>query len=587
MIFKKIIFSFTLLSISIVNISSIYGSSQFKPDYFDGKITLSNPANLDQISIITLDLMAIIGNCGRTIIKFRTPDGITTIGQTTFEEEAFTKGSSRMYSVSIKVLEKGTYALQASVYYSLPDGRNDVEHFFKFLIVDDDGFRVTDKVDSLNRSNIETKAIILPAPSDVFSYPKTFSINGYVTYYDDNISKPLPIRWITVNLYDLKGNTYNLLETQKTDNNGYYAFDNIDNAPDKVFRIKVSFINNVLRIVDKYINPYEFDLPVISNVFVDSVNGDCFFNEKNQHRCLGHIFNTIMDAHDFLMENVNWSRKIINVQYPYESDKSLSKYSYSHIYPLRDQILNEIIYIASNRPWYRISMLHEYGHAVMMAMYDYNYRNYPKSQYIGDPDSDYTHSVFTVSDEAFAIKEGWAEFFESLIDDNAFNTTQYSNAKTSNIEYNSWWKGFDSKNNKGEIVEGAVASILWDIADTTKSNDETPNVDDDMIDGGFKELWNIMIKYKPINVRKIWDAWIELDYNQITSLYSIFINNGVKISIPYDMNNDGKINVEDMAIIGSYLGHNVTDSIQPTPDINKDGKVDILDILIIAKKISQ
>ncbi len=581
----KIIFIIFTLCLIIPPLS--HSDSRLIPDFFNAKITLSNAPKITQTATITLDLTAIEGDCEKTTIKFRVPEGVSMLGQSVFEEASFARGESRTYSVEIKALKEGTYALQASVYFHLSDGHTDVEHFFKFLTVDRHSSRISDKTGLLSKNAVEAHTNISLAPSNLALAQDTFTLYGRVTYYDDNHSRPLPIRNVAIKLFDLEGNTSNLIGTQYTDNDGNYTFSNIPNSPDKVFRLVVSFENEALKMMDNDRNLYEFNLPLISNVFGDSVNSDCFFNETNQHRILGHIFNTIMDAYDFLQTNVSWGRNVINVQYPYESEKSLSKYSYSHLYPLRDQIFNELIQIASNRPWDRTAMLHEYGHSVMMALYGYSYNNYPKSSFSGDPDANYTHSVYTASDDAFAIKEGWAEFFEAIVDENAFNTTQYSNVNTPNIEYNSWWKFIGGANSEGNIVEGAVASILWDISDTATSNDEKPDIDDDRIDGRFVELWNIMMNYKPANIRKIWDAWLELGYGQIPSLYSIFSDNGVKVSMPYDLNSDGKIDVADMVMVGSYFGRDVTESIQPSPDINNDGKVDIIDVLIIGKKMAQ
>jgi hypothetical protein len=576
-----------LISVFYIPIS-LYGSSQFKPSFFNGELYLSSIPRVSQSAVMKLDLTAIAGNCEKTTIKFRTPSGISMLGQSVFEESSFSKGLSRTYSAEIKVLEEGIYALQASVYFLLADGHSAVEHFFKFLIVDKYGSKLVNNVESLtvSKNGIEVQTRILPAPPNFLTAKGTFELYGRVTYYDDNLSKPVPIRRVTVKLFEVLQESYKLIDTQYTDNDGSYIFSDINNDPERNFQIKVSFENDVLKIIDNNNDFYEFDLPLINNILGDSVNSDCFFNETNQHRVLGHIFNSIMDAYDFLQSNLNWSRKLIIVKYPYESDNTVSKYSYSSLYPLNNRIFNELIQIAVGRQWNRTSMLHEYGHAVMTALFDYNIVNLPKSQFKGDPDANYTHSVYTVSDTGFAMKEGWAEFFEALVDDNAFNTTQYGNANTPNIEYNSWWKLINEKNDHGELVEGAVASILWDIADTARSKDEKPDVDDDKIDGKLKELWNLMMSYKPVSILELWDYWIKLNYGKVQSLYSIFTSNGVKVFMPYDVNGDGKIDIADIMMVGSYLGQTVTGTTQFNPDINRDGKVDVMDILMIGKNMA-
>jgi len=386
-----------------------------------------------------------------------------------------------------------------------------------------------------------------------------------------------------VKLFEISDKAFNLIDTQYTDNDGFYIFDKVINKPKVSFQLKISFVNDALKLIDGKNILYEFDMPMIENVTDSSINADCIFNEENQYRVLGHIFNCINDAHTFLLDNLSWSRKLINVKYPYKADNS----KYTYIIFIGGKMINEIINIATNRAWNRTSMLHEYGHAVMTALYDYNYYVLPKDDFRGDPDANYSHSVYTISEEGFAMKEGWAEFFEALIDDNAFNRPQWKTSNTPNIEYNEWWKGIEKNNIKGELVEGAVASILWDIADTADSKDEKPNIDDDKINGRLNDLWNLIAKYKPSSILEIWNYWIDLDYGQIQSLYYIYKSNGVKTIMPYDLNSDGKIDVADMIIVGSYLGKSVTGSINLSPDINKDNKVDVLDILKVGKNMDQ
>lgn len=60
--------------------------------------------------------------------------------------------------------------------------------------------------------------------------------------------------------------------------------------------------------------------------------------------------------------------------------------------------------------------------------------------------------------------------------------------------------------------------------------------------------------------------------------------NPVQAKIPEDLNQDGKVDIEDIAIaaqaFGSYPGHLRWN---PEADLDGDGKVSIIDIAIIAK----
>jgi len=553
---------FVLLSMLLYIPSQSYGSSQFKQKFFDGKLRMSSTPLVGQKTMITLDLTAISGDCGATAIKFRVSNGVSISGLSVFEESFFIKGLSRQYSVEIEVLEEGTYALQASVYFQFG-----VEHFFTYLIAGKTNSRGVDKVDFLTISKNGIKINSL-APS----LQGTLQLSGYITYYNDNLSRTVPIRKIMVQLFENE----KLISTTYTDNDGLYSFDAVNETLQNP-QLRISFENDVLRLVDNNNEIYKFDLPLIQNV------SDYLFDESNQHRSLGHIFNTIMDAHDFLQSKLNWSRQRINVKWPYQGQDN-SRYTY--LFRLNGEISNECICIAVERQWERMSMLHEYGHSVMMALYGYNYRNIPKDNFYGDPDANYSHFINTVSAPEFAIKEGWAEFFEALVDDNAYNTTQYINADTPNIEYNNWWKGKDGNNTKGELVEGVVASILWDVVDTPQSNDEVPNADDDDMNGKLRELWDLMSNYKPSDIIELWDNWVEHGYDQVNALYSIYSNNHVKVILPWDVNEDSKVDFSDLSLASSYFGQSVSSPAGFNPDVNRDGKVNIIDLVIISKNMT-
>jgi len=571
---KKIL----VILVSLANLLLIpllsQASSPLKQNFFNGKLHLSNAPLVGQKATITFDLIDISGDLGATTIKFNVPDGVFILGRSVFVEPSFIKGLSRQYSVEIEVSEEGIYALQVSVYFQLG-----VEHFFTYLIVGKYNSKSADKVDSLtiSKNGIQTLHTSL-APSKAQGI---LSLSGHITYYNDNLSKAVPINNLKVQLYEIKTNDMVLLETTYTDDDGLYSFD-MENGTRRNLQMRISFDNDILRIVDNSNEIYRFDLPLLQNVSDGVINSDYLLNDTNQYRGLGYIFNTILDAYDFLKNKLNWSRQRINVRFPYQGDNAV----YNYIPRFNGDITNEIININVERQWERTTMLHEYGHSVMSTLYGYNYNNLPKSDFKGEPDADFVHFIYSVSDPGFAIKEGWAEFFESLVDDNALNTAQYINADTPNIEYNEWWKGLNGNNTQGELVEGTVASILWDIADTVQSKDEVPNLDDDSISGDIKDIWDIMSKYRPKGIVEFWNYWIDHGYSQLDALYSIYSNNGVKVIPLWDVNKDGTIDLSDLTLASSYFGQNIANPTKLNPDVNRDGKVDIIDLVIISKKMA-
>ncbi|MEK7400508.1 MAG: dockerin type I domain-containing protein [Candidatus Poribacteria bacterium] len=553
------------------------------PAFFNGKISLSNTPLVGQKAYAKLDLYAVADNCLNAVIKFRIPEGVSIIGNDTFNEYSIIKGSVSQYSVEIQVLQEGTYAIQASVYFQLADGRYLSEHFFTYLTVEKSYSKTSDRANFLTpaKHSIEANIRSYLAPPNTQLLPQgNFKLYGNIKYYNDNLSQEMPIKMATVQLYELISDKRKLIATKIAGDDGSYVFDdivfgNIQETHD--IQLKILFDNDILRLIDNNEKIYEFDAPIIKNVSVGALNCDYYMNESNQYRGLAHIFNTYVDAYDFLQNRLGWGRKKIDVKYPYQNEVSNYGYSYR---PFKGGIYDECINIVVSKQWERSSMLHEYGHSVMSALYDYNYYKLPRKTV-----NLYVHYINSISDLGFAMREGWAEFFEVLVDDNAFNLTQYINANTPNIEYNSWWKGKEENNTKGEIVEGSIASIFWDIVDTNKSIDEKMDIDDDNMSADLTKLWEIMSKHKPNDIVAFWDYWIGNSYGQVTELYSIYMNNGVKVYHPYDINGDGRLDYYDLESLASDFGKKATGSAQVNHDVNKDGIVNIIDFIIISKEM--
>ena len=563
-------------------------SDRLRPRFFEGRLSVSPVPLVGQRATVSLELTAISDDCEGATIQFRAPAGVALLGRSIFENQYFPRGLSYRYFTDIEALEEGSYALQATVYFRLSDGRRRAEHFFTYL--------VAGKTDSQaggaeiwKHGGPPRRPFALAPPR--FAAPiitrsgvgGTVTVSGYITYYDDNMSLEVPIRRIMVELFEKDEHGSQRIDSTYTDNDGFYSFDGVSNVdPEdetgRDIQLRISSENEVLKITDGREILYRFDSFTVHNVSDGQINIDYSLDDRNQHRGLGHIFNCVIDAYDFLQKNVGWHRRKITVRWPYGE---WSKYRYKY-YLVVGTIYQEYIQVPAGKEWDRTTMLHEYGHSVMTALYGYNVQSLPQDSFQGG------HSVYTVSDPGLAMKEGWAEFFEALVDNSAYNVVAYLNADTPNIESNGWWTGDiegSGSNMQGEIVEGAVASILWDIADTAHSRDGTPGLDDDDMEGMLEEIWDLMLRYRPVNILEFWDYWVENGYGQIPSLYSIYTSHSVEVAPPWDVNEDGTVDSLDLIIIGSYFGQKISIPVQPNPDVNRDGEVNILDLIIWAGNV--
>ncbi len=520
-------------------ISPVFGDDpdRARPRFFQGRLSVSPVPLVGQRGAISLELTAVAGDCQSATIQFRTPMAVAFLSRSTFGDQYLIRDLPRRYSVNVEVLEKGTYALQATVYFQLSDGQNRAEHFLIYLTAGAASSWIEHDAPVFTEPReLQMKAGAMLAPSTVVR--RSIPVSGYITYFDDNLAQELPIRRVAVELFERDEHGNQRIDSTFTDDGGFYSFQNAwvsvpkDGSTRSIY-LAVLFGNDTLKITDSEDVLYRFESPVALNAAGGYASTDYSLDERNPYRCLGHIFNCVMDAHDFLLNNVGWERRMIAVKWPYGT---LSRYGYKYSGWFGGKIVEDYILLGAGREWSRTTIIHEYGHSVMTALYGYNVNELPEMTSQRD-----IHYMYMVSDPGFAMIEGWAEFFEALVDDNAYNVVAYINTHTPNIESNSWWTGVGDAlgaNRRGELVEGAVASILWDIVDTDASRDDSPGVDDDDMSNLLGELWRLMENNKPGSILEFWYDWAGNYYSQPESLYAVFRRHGVKVNPPWDVSED-------------------------------------------------
>ncbi|MFQ6043374.1 MAG: hypothetical protein ACE5PV_21180, partial [Candidatus Poribacteria bacterium] len=454
-------------------------ANRIRPEAFKGKLSLSQAPRLYETASLTLSLESLIDKPLRAKVRFVIPQGMFFIGDdgafmsnpALFQDIYLAGKSTTQCSAAVTVVKAGNYTLQASVY--IPSGRHSqtaqiTRHFFVYLSVSDTQSTSNDISDYSTPLRFPSREVVRvkPGAAAKLAPPKADSgmvaVRGTAVYFDDNELRELPIRGMRVTLFDENNEFFDEeIATTYTNERGEYYFstkniDREDNSKRDLYVI-FSFENDVLYIQDKNDRLYEFS----SETIFDAQDGEWEFHLEldlqDTFRGLGAIHNTIMKAHDFLMNRVEWERDAIRIRWP-----ANGKFSYYEMRWIGFDI-DEVINIIRGDEWQRIAMYHEYGHAVMTSAYGNDPDKIPFGDY------DIPHQLFTVSDRKFAMSEGWAEFMEAAVDDNALNVTGYINADTPNIESNRWWTGDvdgNGSNAHGEIVEGSVASVFWDITDT-------------------------------------------------------------------------------------------------------------------------
>ena len=513
--------------------------NRIRPKAFKGNLSLSRAPRLYETALLTLSLESLIDKPLKAKVRFVIPQGMFFISDNgafvqnpaLFQDISLAGKSTAQCSVAVTVVKTGNYTLQASVY--IPSGRHSrtaqiTQHFFAYLSVSDTQSTSNDidEYSALLPFSFSEAVRVKPGAAKL-APPKAglgmVVVRGTALYFDDNELRELPIRDLKVTLFDENNEFFDeVIATTYTNEQGEYYFsvkniDREDNSKRDLYVI-FSFENDALYIQDKNDRFYEFS----SETVFDAQDGEWEFHLEldlqDTFRGLGVIHNTIMKAHDFLLNRVGWERDAIRIRWP-----ANGRFSYYEMRWIGFDI-DEVINIIRGDEWLSIAMYHEYGHAVMTSAYGNDPDKIPFGDY------DIPHQLFTVSDRKFAMSEGWAEFMEAAVDDNALNVTGYINADIPNIESNRWWTGDvdgNGSNTHGEIVEGAVASVFWDITDTTASYDTTPSVDDDGISDMFRQLWEILTNDRPIDIIAVAKAWERRNFDSYDELELIYATHGI------------------------------------------------------------
>jgi Tfp pilus assembly protein PilX len=321
------------------------------------------------------------------------------------------------------------------------------------------------------------------------------AVEGYVYY--DNSSNHKPVRYAKVKFWD--NNTVNgvtFLGENTTDSSGYYRSPEFcttgaDGQPRNVYLdVYAETASCVVKNYDAAPKVYHWvtdpSVSVSTGLFTlasaytpDSVR-PAFF-----------IMDTVIDGYDFLSTRVGWSRSQVTAHWP-DTDPTRA---------YTDPLTGGDFYIGADHQFSRYSTLHEYAHCVHWAT-----RGGFPSPSVGG------HNRDSETNGGFALTEGWAEFMGGAVD----NTPSDPGVWVGSLETTVYADGVDANDWDGNVVEGAVANIFWDIFDGTSPSDYPSwdsNVYGDFVDGQFSKLWTILLNDRPDDIDSFWSSWTPKDPN--------------------------------------------------------------------------
>ncbi|MCH8290905.1 hypothetical protein IH992_07390 [Candidatus Poribacteria bacterium] len=512
---------FVFLSISIF-CAETFAHQRFQPKAFEGTLHLTDAPRIGGDATLILSIRSNLPDAAQAQIWFRLPRGVTSRSLDRFDQVYLPPRTAyQQYSTLIHVDESGNYPLQVTVYATLAGGKKVIQHFYTYLLVTPN--RVETRSEPFDE---EVRPLFLETQVQFRAFRRqqvgAVTIRGSIVYFDDNERLELPVIHPEVSLYQENpiGADIEISQTV-ADENGDYVFENLthpalnDGEPRNLY-VVVRFDNKVLSIEDRRRKIYELESEIVRDVPDGETTVDLSLDAAHPNRVLGHIFNTVQLVHAFLIDRLGWERnRPVQVIWP-----GRSHVSFYQANQFGNQVTSETVTIAQGEEaWRRITMFHEYGHAVMTGAYGYDYNAVPRGTYLGN------HRLETVSDAGFAFNEGWAEFMEAAVDNRALNVTGQIDQEIPNIESNQWWTGHvdgEGSNTAGEKVEGAIASILWDIFDTADSIDDQPGGDDDDIPDRFDLLWEILVSERPQNITEVATAWRAHGFPMLEELEKIY-----------------------------------------------------------------
>jgi hypothetical protein len=239
-----------------------------------------------------------------------------------------------------------------------------------------------------------------------------------------------------------------------------------------------------------------------------------------------------LDAYRFVESKTGYTRSQVRIQYPQTNWPSYSGTKPFEAITLPDR---------STAGWGRMTVHHEYGHALMDSMYGPG-KNWPDrcpNQVINNCIDG--HGLWSETNPGYAFVEGWAEFLEAAMLYDRSGNYAFSNGvgRGMNIENNEWFNisvntqtidgdtipGADTGDMDGNSHEASVASILFDLYDPRG---------EDNVDARFKQIFNNVRNNNPENVRDSLNDW---SYGQDEGLATTAFRYGIFINDPYQPNN--------------------------------------------------
>jgi len=512
------------------------GGSPIEEDVFHGEFSLTPDPLLNQPAQLTFTIAPIVGFSSAEI-KLFLPEGVALDqGSLTWQGET-TRYRRKSLSVTVTVESRGEHRIRAYVGGETSNGLRRDRSYFLFISATDTEARLNCRPQNVKHPQNDLEQIPRRLEEGVQNGINFTSTGVTVTgrwQYEDDSGALHPIRHAKVKIYN-DGLIDTELGSGYTDDSGNYSFE-IDVSGTRNVYVKIWTDSTAAKVTAG--NPYwgQTNTQKVLESDPSTWNLGSYYFEANHANW--QAMDYVLDEYIWLNDQVGWTRSQVEIEWP----KEYWPHSHGNSIHLPDKAIAD---------WDRLTVLHEYGHCVMYAAYGYSW----------PPGSGGSHAIWTENiglsngtlvpgNGGFAINEGWAEFMEAAIDNDAGNLNALSpqgdldgdstwgtaslqfingswgivwndhdDARLKNVENNEWWMGENYQpDNLGSIVEGAVASILWDVFDERN---------DDNLYEGFDEIWSVILGDNPDDIVEFRTHYLNDNPTHENGLCSIFDNHGI------------------------------------------------------------
>ncbi len=314
-------------------------------------------------------------------------------------------------------------------------------------------------------------------------------INIAVTWvYNDYYQAEQVCKYAYCELWRQSGASYTVVRTGNTDASGLVTFSNVDSGSLAVVIWADDMISTVnkksVKLTDGSNNPYYWWTGYMS--LSDSYTATHVISVNNGTWCAYHAVRT---EYDWMKAKTGYTRPQVVVRWPVED------WPHSH----GDQIDIPNVSGWEDAIWDVSTIQHEYAHSIMYTAYG---NTFPSGT---GPDP---HMPDSESSGGFALCEGFAEFMPCAVMNTPEMGGGWGSIESTVYADNPYGNGLPPEGDwDGNIVEGSVAAIMWDLLDGNSASDFPAWMAcmyGDFVNDIYSDMWYVLRIYRPGDMNDFW-----------------------------------------------------------------------------------